>query len=287
VSLSVIIPVFNEEQSIKNTLMVIHEMLMTTSSLYTFEILVIDDGSSDKTAQEITSSGIPCQVIRHKFNRGYGASLKTGLRHATCDDIVIIDADGTYPHDRIPEMYAYYREQKLDMLVGSRTGDNVAYPFLKRIPKFFLTKLANYISNTRIPDLNSGLRIFNKEIALQFFNLYPNGFSFTTTITVAMLCKGYEVDFFPINYFPRQGRSKISPIKDTLGFFQLLSAMAVFFNPLKVFMPFVCVLALISSVFIVRDVFIQVNLSQSVVLFPILTILIFFMGLMADMISKK
>jgi glycosyltransferase involved in cell wall biosynthesis len=286
VGISVIIPVLNEELSIRTTLIEVHKVL-ATSSLDDFEILVINDGSSDKTAQEIRASGISCEVITHRVNRGYGASLKTGLRYARYDNIVITDADGTYPHEKIMEMYVYYKEHKLDMLVGSRTGKQVSYPFLKRIPKFFLTKLANYISNTRISDLNSGLRIFNKDIALQFFNLYPNGFSFTTTITVAMLCKGYEVDFSPINYFPRQGRSKISPIKDTLGFFQLLSATAVFFNPLKVFLPFVVVLALISSAFIIRDIFFLRDLTQSAVLFPILTILIFFMGLMADMISKK
>jgi glycosyltransferase involved in cell wall biosynthesis len=286
VSVSVIIPVYNEEAIIKNTLVEIYDIL-ANSDINEFEVIAINDGSSDRTEQEITGSGVPCQVITHKVNKGYGASLKTGLRYAKYGNILITDADETYPHDKIPEMYEYYIQNRLDMLVGSRTGENVSYPFVKKVPKFFLTKLANYISNTTIPDINSGLRIFQKDIALQFFNLYPNGFSFTTTITVAMLCKGYDVEFFPVDYFPRKGRSKISPVKDTLGFFQLLSQIAVFFNPLKFFLPFVGILMVLSSAFIIRDVFFLRNLTQSTVLFPILTVLIFFMGLMADMISKK
>lgn len=285
-SLSIIVPAFNEELSIKKILQELYQTLQN-SSIDNFELLVVNDGSSDNTEQEITDSGIPCRLISHKVNRGYGASLKTGLRHARYETIAITDADGTYPNDKIPGMYEYYKNNQLDMLVGSRTGESVAYPFIKKIPKFFIVALANYIANSKIPDINSGLRIFDKEIALKFFNLYPEGFSFTITITMSMLCRGYAVEYIPIDYFHRQGKSKISPIKDTLGFFSLLSRIAVFFNPLKFFLPFVGLLTMISIVVLIRDVFINVNLSQSAVLFPILTVLIFFMGLIADMISKK
>ncbi len=285
-SLTVIIPVFNEEACIKKTIQDLSAIL-ETSDISAFEILVVNDASTDATARELAQSDVPYQVITHRRNKGYGASLKTGLRHAQYEHIAIIDADGTYPAQKIPEMYSVYRSHHLDMLVGARTGEHVSYPFIKKIPKFFLTRLANYITDTTIPDLNSGLRIFRKDIAFEFFTLYPNGFSFTTTITLAMLCRGYEVEYMPIDYFTRSGKSKISPIKDTLGFFTLLSQIAVFFNPLKVFLPFVGFLAFISLVFMIKDVFIVQNLSQSSVLFPILTVLIFFMGLMADMISKK
>ena len=285
-SLSVIVPAFNEEMSIRKTLQEL-EQTLKNSLIGDFELLVVNDGSSDRTDQEIAESGIVCRLINHKFNRGYGASLKTGLRHAKYEIIAITDADGTYPNYKIVEMYEYYQKNQLDMLIGSRTGEYVVYPFIKRIPKFFIVALANYITNSKIQDINSGLRIFDKDIALKFFNLYPDGFSFTITITMSMLCKGYTVEYVPIDYFHRQGKSKISPIKDTLGFFSLLSKIAVFFNPLKFFLPFVGVLTLISIAFLIRDVFINVNLSQSAVLFPILTVLIFFMGLIADMISKK
>ncbi|MBD3308955.1 glycosyltransferase [candidate division KSB3 bacterium] len=286
VSLSVIIPVFNEEIIVQKTLIDLYNILIN-SHIEEFEIIVVDDGSYDNTAREISTSKIPCTVLTHQENRGYGAALKTGLRHANYATIAITDADGTYPNEKIPEMYTYYQERTLDMLVGSRTGKEVSYPFLRKIPKFVIIRMANYIADTTIPDINSGLRIFDKEIALQFFNLYPNGFSFTITITMAMLCRGYDVEYMAINYLVRTGVSKISPIKDTLEFFNLLSKIAIFFDPMKFFMPFVCLLTLISLIFLIKDIFIVHNLSQSSVLFPILTVLIFSMGLIADMISKK
>ena len=284
--LSIIIPVYNEERAIRKTLIDLQETLLH-SEIQPYEILVVNDGSSDHTVREIREANIPCRVITHKSNKGYGASIKTGLRHASYDTIAITDADGTYPHQKIPDMYAHYREQQLDMVVGARTGKHVAYPFIKKIPKFFIIALANYIAGTKIPDINSGLRIFDKQIALKFFDLYPEGFSFTITITMSMLCRGYDVEYLAIDYFARTGESKISPIKDTLEFFSLLSKIAVFFNPLKVFLPVVGILAIISLGVFIRDVFIAFNFSQSAVLFPILTVLIFFMGLIADMISKK
>jgi glycosyltransferase involved in cell wall biosynthesis len=285
-SISIIIPVFNEESAIRHTLTTLQHTLRN-SAIEAFEILVVNDGSSDNTAREIRESKVPCRVITHTRNKGYGASIKTGLRHAAYNTIGITDADGTYPHEKLPEMYAQYTQRQLDMLVGSRTGEHVAYPFIKKIPKFFIIALANYIADTKIPDINSGLRIFDKHIALQFFNIYPNGFSFTITITMGMLCRGYEVAYFPIDYYARQGKSKISPIKDTAGFFRLLGRIAVFFNPLKFFLPFVAFLTLISIGVFIRDIFIAFNLSQSAVLFPILAILVFFMGMIADMIARK
>ncbi|GAK60445.1 glycosyl transferase, group 2 family domain protein [Candidatus Vecturithrix granuli] len=284
--LSIIIPVYNEERAIRRTLIDLQETL-DHSGIQPYEILVINDSSCDHTDQEIQAANIPCRIITHKSNKGYGASIKTGLRHACYNTIAITDADGTYPNQKIPDLYAHYRQQQLNMVVGARTGKNVTYPFIKKIPKFFILALANYIAGTKIPDINSGLRIFDKPIALKFFNLYPDGFSFTITITMSMLCRGYDVDYMAIDYFTRTGVSKISPIKDTLEFFSLLSKIAVFFNPMKLFMPFVGLLALISLAFMIKDVFIVHNLSQSSVLFPILTVMIFFMSLIADMISKK
>ena len=283
-NLSIIIPIYNEEKSINKTIDKIQQTFRNTD--ISIEIITINDGSSDNSLKILEQSeGI--KIISHKKNKGYGSSLKTGIRHATYNNICITDADGTYPNEMIPFLFDMFLSNKLDMVVGARNGENVNYPLIKKIPKFFIKRLANYISGTKIPDINSGLRIFNKDVALNFFYLYPNGFSFTTTITMAMICRGYDVEYFPIDYYFREGKSKISPIKDTIGFFNLLSKIAVFFNPMKFFMPIVCLLGIISVGFIFRDVFYTFNLSQSAVLFPILTILFFFIGLMADMISKK
>lgn len=282
--LSVIIPVYNEENVICDTVESIRQYLIQLTSGY--EIICINDGSTDSTPVLLDEMK-DITVIHHNSNRGYGASIKNGLRNAQYNNILIIDADGTYPVSFLPEMFKRYVKNGLDMLIGSRTGTNTTYPFVKKVPKFFIRKYANYITGKNTGDFNSGFRIFKKDIALRFFDLYPDGFSFTTTITVSMLCKGYYVDFMPVDYFKRVGKSKIAPFKDTINFFRLLTRLAIFFRPLKLFMPVVFALLAISLVFVVRDVFILKDLTQSTVLFPILTSLFFLMGLMADMIARK
>ena len=282
--LTVIVPVYNEVTSVKTTFDVIHRKSKGTT--IPFEILGINDGSSDGSAELLNElKGI--HVIHHKDNKGYGAAIKTGLRQARFETICITDADGTYPNETIPNLYSYYTDNKLDMVVASRTGENVSYPFLKKIPKYIIIKLANYISNTKIPDINSGLRIFNKDLALKYFHLYPDGFSFTTTITMSLLCDGYNVDYHPIDYFHRKGKSKIKPIKDTIGFFKLLLTMAMYFNPFKFFSPIIWVFTGISIGVLIRDVYYLHNLTQSGIFFPLFTFLFFSIALLADMIIKR
>jgi len=283
-SLSIIIPVYNEETIISETIDSLRIQLNKVVKDY--EIICVNDGSNDSTASilEKTSDIV---IINHNRNRGYGASLKSGLRVAKYKNVLIIDADGTYPVSYLPELISVYSKNNLDMVIGSRTGAKTTYPFIKKVPKYFIRKYANYITGKNTGDFNSGFRIFNKEIAMRFFDLYPDGFSFTTTITVSMLCKGYYVEYIPVDYFKRVGKSKISPFKDTINFFRLLTRLAIFFRPMKLFMPVVLILLSISIVFIIRDVFILKDLTQSSVLFPILTTLFFLMGLMADMIARK
>ena len=282
--LSVLIPVYNEERSVQATLETIGKIL--SSAGITHELIAIDDGSVDRTP-EILNSIPGITVITHRKNRGYGASLKTGIRHATYRTICITDADSTYPNERIPDLFQHYLKNKLDMVVGSRTGEDVTYSSLKRIPKFFILRLANYISNTRIPDINSGLRIFDRDIAMSFFHLYPNGFSFTITITLSMLCGGYEVDYLPINYFRREGKSKISPFRDTLNFFKILLKIALYYNPFKFFTPVILVMGIFSTGVLIRDIFFLHDLTQSGVFFPVITFLFFTLGLLADLIIKR
>lgn len=282
--LSIVIPVYNEEQTVESTVNSLISVIKKAG--LNWEIIAVNDGSEDGSGEKLERFD-EITVLSHRTNRGYGAALKTGISLAQYADICITDADGTYPNERITELYRTFVEKGLDMVVGARVGGGVSYPILRRIPKFFISRLANYICGKRIPDLNSGFRIFKKDVAVKFFNLCPDGFSFTTTITLGMLCKGYDIDFVPINYNKRKGNSKISPMRDTLGFFYLLSQIAVFFNPFKIFFPAVVLLSFISMYFLIRDVFVVQNLSQGSVLFPILTLNLFFMGLLADMISKK
>ena len=164
-----------------------------------------------------------------------GVDSQTGLTHATGDWIVIMDADLTYPPERIPELLA--RLNEADMVVGARTGESVKIPWVRKPAKWMLTQLANRVAGEKIPDLNSGLRAFRKEIAMRYLHLFPDGFSFTTTITLASLCDGLRVEFVPIDYTKRSGKSKIRPLRDTFNFLVLIIRMAAYFEPLRVFLP--------------------------------------------------
>jgi glycosyltransferase involved in cell wall biosynthesis len=211
---TVVIPAFNEAGAIGPTLVEIEAVLGAAG--LAGEIVVVDDGSRDGTAAEVAKyPGV--RLIQHSYNRGYGASLKTGIRQAQHNLIAITDADGTYPIKMLPkligEMGAY------DMVVGARTGTEVNIPRRRRPAKWALNKLANYLSGVEIPDLNSGMRVFKRDQVMDFFRLLPSGFSFTTTITLAMLTNDFNVLYIPVDYYKRTGQSKINPIKDTANFF--------------------------------------------------------------------
>src|SRR5512143_594380 len=228
---SVVIPAYNESASVKEVVEKVKAALEPTGYLY--EIIVVDDGSTDATAAALVGHGLT--IITHPENKGYGASLKTGIRSAKGDIIVITDADGTYPSSMIPALVREIKDGGYDMAVGARTGKDVNIPLVRRPAKFILKKLADYLAETKIPDLNSGLRAFKKELAFRYFHLLPSGFAFTTTITLALLSDGYNVKYVPIDYLSRGGgRSKIRPIKDFSNFMMLIVRVIWYFNPVKV-----------------------------------------------------
>jgi len=232
-SVSIIIPCFNEEESISMTVKELQELNLNC------EIIVIDDGSTDDSSK-ISNKINRIKLIRHDKNLGYGAALKTGINNAVYENIVITDADSTYPNDKIPYFVSQLVENDLDMVVGARTGRNVKIPFLRKPAKWAIGKLANWVTGQPIPDVNSGLRVFKKSSYIPFQYIVPDGFSFTTTITLGMLLSGYKVKFMPIDYFQRSGKSKIRPIRDTLNFIKLILRIGLYFAPLKIFMP-ICI----------------------------------------------
>ncbi len=229
-ALTILIPAYNEVDALPETVALVaaHEQLFEK-----LEIIVINDGSTDGTGD--VAAKLPVRVIHHERNHGYGASLKDGLRAASHDWILIIDADGTYPIDQIPRLLEERGEN--DMVVGARTGEVVQVPLMRRPAKWIITRLAEYLSQQKIPDLNSGLRLFRREVAMRFFSLYPDGFSFTTTITLAMLTNRYRVKFLPINYHKRIGKSSIRPFHDFVNFTLLIIRICAYFKPLNVFVP--------------------------------------------------
>lgn len=234
IEVSVVIPAYNEELGIGPVLEELQSILAHTSFVY--EIVVVDDGSQDNTAA-VVQHYPNVRLLAHKRNLGYGAALKTAIRQARYATICITDADGTYPNARIPELVTKLYEEGYDMIVGARTGAEVAIPLVRRPAKWAIGKLANVIAGQTIPDINSGLRVFKRAVALRFFDMLPNGFSFTTTITLGLLTNGYFVAYVPINYMARTGKSKIKPVRDTLNFVNLILRMALYFAPLKIFLP--------------------------------------------------
>lgn len=233
--LSIVVPCYNEENGIAETFTKLADALKPTGIRY--EIIAVDDGSEDHTFEALSNLGMDIRIIRNAANRGYGASLKRGFRNAAAPYICIIDADGSYPVTDVAKLFHRIKASNADMVVGVRTGANVSVPIERKPAKWVLGKLANYVAGEKIPDMNSGLRVFPRELALRLHDIFPDGFSLTTTITLAMLSNGYMVDYVPIDYHRRIGRSKIRPIADTLNFLQLIAKMALYFAPLKVFIP--------------------------------------------------
>ena len=237
---SVVIPCYNESLAVSKTAKEIFSTLTTWQDnedvQLGFELIFVNDGSTDNTSEKLISLEHDYEnlkVIDSKVNCGYGASLKKGILAAKYDSIVITDADGTYPNGRIPE---FIKElEKNDMVVGARIGKNVQIPTLRRPVKWLLLQYARWMSKADIKDLNSGLRAMKKDKILKFWNMLPNAFSFTSTITLSMHIEGLNVSYLPIDYHARIGSSSIKPIQDTLRFFSLVLRTVMYFKPLQVF----------------------------------------------------
>ncbi len=281
---TVIIPAYNEENGIGRVLDELHETM--GSSGLEHEILVIDDGSTDGTAEIARRQGV--RLLSHKTNMGYGGSLKTGILHARYPLIVITDADGTYPNERAPELVQLVTRGEADMAVGARTGANVAISWVRRPAKWVISRLAELAAGQRIQDLNSGLRVFRREVALRFLSLLPSGFSFTTTITLAMLTNGYTVEYLTIDYHERKGRSKIRPFQDTINFVLLILKIALYFAPLKIFLPLSGLLLLLSLGVGLYTALVVGRLADiTTVLLAVSAVQIAAIGLLAELIDKR
>ena len=284
-NISIIVPTFNEEESIADVIGTIETAMRAYEIAH--EIIVVDDGSTDKTLEIVRSKGV--KIVRHDQNKGYGAALKSGIAKANYDLIAITDADGTYPASDIPILSKHINDDGYDyaMVVGSRTGDHVKIPFLRKPAKWFLGQLANYLSESRIPDLNSGLRVFKRELVERFYDLLPDGFSFTTTITIAALTNGYQVKYVPINYYQRRGQSSIKPLRDFLGFVSLLVRLIVYFKPLNFFLPASLALLVVGLSKALIDFFHQNYFGVGSAIVILTAIQIGFLGLLADLILKR
>jgi len=276
--LSIVIPAYNEEGAVVEGIREIRAVMDKTD--YTYEIIVVDDGSTDNTAGLARGEGV--NVLALPENQGYGAALKAGIRRSQYETIVITDADGTYPASHIPELVGQMGEY--DMVVGARIGEHVEAPLVRMPAKWVLRKLAGYLAGRKIPDLNSGLRVMKKDLIRRFVHLLPQGFSFTTTITLASLCSGSLVKYCPIDYKARIGKSKIRP-GHAFDFTLLIVRTIVYFNPLKVFLPLGALFFLGGAGKFVHDIYMG-NFSETALLGFLGAAILWAAGLISDQISK-
>lgn len=273
-AVTVVIPAYNEGAHVAAQVEAVRRTMQQTG--WPFEIIVVDDGSTDQTAVEADSTGV--RVLRRVRNQGYGAALKLGIHHAKHGWILITDADGTYPVEAIPALLAV--AEKNEMVVGARLGKSVQIPLARRPAKWFLRRLASYLAGQNLPDINSGLRLMRRSLVQRYLTLLPDGFSFTTTITLAAACDGHAVAYVPIDYHARLGSSKIRA-RHAYDFTLLILRTIVFFNPLKVFIPAGALLALAGVGKFVYDVT-QRDLRESLLVALLGPLIIWAVGLLAD-----
>ncbi len=238
---SVIVPAWNEEAGIGETLSALKEAL--SASGREWEVIVVDDGSSDRTAEIASAAGVV--LVRHAVNIGYGRSLQDGMQAARFPRIATVDADGTYPVRELPRLVAELGD--CAMVVGARQGPAYRGSLLKHPARWAFRWLAEFASGTRIPDINSGLRVFRKEAAEAFLDTLPNGFSFPTTLTLAFLLNGRGVRYLPIDYAERKGNSKVRLVRDTLRAAQAIVTSIVLYNPLKLFLLLAAICCVLSA----------------------------------------
>jgi glycosyltransferase involved in cell wall biosynthesis len=280
--LTVIIPAFNEEQGIRRTIL---ELLPFTAK-NNWQVIIIDDGSSDNTSGEISDiDGIT--VVSHPYNKGYGAALKTGIRKVKTPLIALYDADGQHRPEDLENLYNNF--SNYDMLVGERGKDSHS-EWVRKPGKWVLSKTANFLSGRKIPDLNSGLRVIRKDIIIKMLHLFPDGFSFSTTSTIALINMGYNVDYFPIKTNKRSGRSTVNQIKHGSNTLLLILRLIVLFSPLKVFLPASIILGIFGIIY--EIIFGWILLPVGIKLIPtaffilLTSLLIFFFGLVVDQVSE-
>lgn len=231
IAVSVVLPVFNEASHLEEEVRRIEKAM--ADSEYTFEIIVVDDGSTDGSSELARSLDV--RLIGFPTNRGSGSARKYGTMAATGNVVVWTDVDMTYPNDRIPDLVRQLKG--FDQVVGARTTEEGTVKLLRKPAKWLIRRLASYLSGTKIPDLNSGFRAFRRDVADQFLYLLPRGFSCVTTITMAFLSNGYSINYIPIEYSPRAGESKFHWWKDTRRYLMQVIRMVLMHEPIRFFGP--------------------------------------------------
>ena len=287
---SIILPCHNEEGHVIAEVARICEAMDLSG--YAYELVAYDDASTDGTLGRLQEAapGFPnMRVVHFHRNGGSGTVRRIGTQQARGEIVVWTDADMTYPNERIPELVQMLeKDPQLDQVVGARTSEEGTHKFLRVPAKWFIRKIAEVLTNSSIPDLNSGLRAFRREVSLPYLRLLPPGFSCVTTITIAFLSNQHDVRYVPIGYAKRSGKSKFHFVRDAYRYILQVLRMVMYFNPLKVLMPVALVLLGLGLAKGVYDMVVHP------LLFAVNTVLIFVSGLiiatlalLADLIVRS
>ena len=276
-NISIIIPAYNEEDAVRYGL----EKLIGLNYHTKCEIIYINDGSSDDTAKII--SEYPVKLYSHNVNKGYGAALKTGIRKAKGEKIIILDSDGQHDPKYIDQMIEMLDD--FDMVIGERTDDSFQVK-RRQSGKKLIRKTGEYLVEQKLPDYNSGFRGFERQLIKEMLHIMPNGFSFSTTSTLAFLKEAYTIGTFPIEVSERIGRkSNVKMVKDGSKTILLLFRIIMLFNPLKIFFPFSLIMTSLGIVWGLYGYLVFSRLPNSSVLIIVFGIFMFFIGLLADQIA--
>lgn len=277
--LTIVIPAYNEEEGIRTLL----ESLLPVCESQGWQVIVVNDGSTDKTVEKVEAFlPNPClTLVTHRVNRGYGAALKTGVRHAQTEFVATMDSDGQHRIEDVIALAAHM--QDCDLLIGKR--DSVFHSPLWRMPgKWALQQMSVFLMRRSIPDLNSGMRFFRRDVLLRYLHLFPDGFSFSTTSTLIFMNRGYAVDFMPIKVNKRVGKStvRLSTGFDTL---LLILRLATLLDPLRLFLPISLFLIIVGLVWTIPFLIMQAGYSIGALLLLMNGVLIFIMALLSDQIA--
>jgi glycosyltransferase involved in cell wall biosynthesis len=272
---SIIVPAFNEADAVGPL------VVSLRGAAAWHEILVVDDGSSDGTGDRAAAAG--ATVIRHPYNKGNGAAVKTGLRHSTGRYVLIMDADRQHHPADAARLVSHLDEYEL--VIGARSSRSQANA-LRRAGNLTLNAIAGYLAQRPIPDLTSGFRAARRDCLVEFMHLLPNGFSTPTTTTLAFMKAGYSVRFEPIDAGVREGRSKIKLAPDGVRFFLILLKVMTIFSPLRIFLPVSVAAFLLGAAYAGWTIFTQSHVTNSSVLLILMSVVILLVGLVSEQISS-
>jgi glycosyltransferase involved in cell wall biosynthesis len=273
-AVSIVIPAFNEAASIGDVVAVLRAAAPWR------EIILVDDGSTDATAERAAAAG--ATVIRHPYNKGNGAAVKSGIRRATGDYVLIMDADGQHPPEDALRIAA--RLGEFDLVIGARAGETQATA-ARRGGNALLNGVASFLTGTPIPDLTSGFRGARRECLREFLHLLPNGFSTPTTTTLAFIKAGYNVAFEPIHARQRTGKSKIRLARDGAGFLMIILKIITLFSPLRIFLPVSAAAFVLGAGYAGWTIYSQSHVTNSSVLLIMFAVIVFLVGLVSEQIS--